>query len=56
MKIVLMIGQSNMAGRGFLNEVPPILPEWARLLRLQKNGVKRIKRCSVSKKIWHSLL
>lgn len=24
MKIVLLIGQSNMAGRGFINEVPPI--------------------------------
>ncbi|KFF22896.1 sialate O-acetylesterase [Chryseobacterium sp. JM1] len=29
----LMIGQSNMAGRGFLNEVPPIYDEKIKMLR-----------------------
>lgn len=29
----LMIGQSNMAGRGFLNEVPPIRDEGIKMLR-----------------------
>jgi hypothetical protein len=29
----LMIGQSNMAGRGFLNDVPPIYNERIKMLR-----------------------
>lgn len=29
----LMVGQSNMAGRGFLNEVPPIRDEGIKMLR-----------------------
>ena len=33
MKSVLMIGQSNMAGRGFLNEVPMICNERIQMLR-----------------------
>ena len=33
MKSVLMIGQSNMAGRGFINEVPMICNERIQMLR-----------------------
>ena len=33
MKSVLMIGQSNMAGRGFINEVPMICNEMIQMLR-----------------------
>ena len=33
MKSVLLIGQSNMAGRGFLNEVTPIYNENIFMLR-----------------------
>ena len=33
MKSVLLIGQSNMAGRGFLHEVPPIYDERIWMLR-----------------------
>lgn len=33
MKSVLMIGQSNMAGRGFLHEVPTICNERIQMLR-----------------------
>ena len=33
MKSVLMIGQSNMAGRGFINEVPMICNERILMLR-----------------------
>ena len=33
MKSVLMIGQSHMAGRGFLNEVPMICNERIQMLR-----------------------
>ncbi|WP_442870354.1 sialate O-acetylesterase [Anaerocolumna sp. AGMB13025] len=33
MKSFLMIGQSNMAGRGFLQEVPPIINERIQMLR-----------------------
>lgn len=32
-KSVLMLGQSNMAGRGFINEVPPIYNERIQMLR-----------------------
>lgn len=32
-KSFLMIGQSNMAGRGFLNDVPPIINERIQMLR-----------------------
>ena len=32
-KSVLMLGQSNMAGRGFVNEVPPIYNERIQMLR-----------------------
>lgn len=33
MKSILMIGQSNMAGRGFINEVPMICNESIYMLR-----------------------
>ena len=33
MKSILMVGQSNMAGRGFLTAVPPILNDHLRMLR-----------------------
>ncbi len=33
MKSILMLGQSNMAGRGFLDEVPPIYNERIQMLR-----------------------
>ena len=33
MKSVLLIGQSNMAGRGFTHEVPPIYNERIMMLR-----------------------
>lgn len=33
MKSILMIGQSNMAGRGFINEVPMICNERILMLR-----------------------
>ena len=36
MKSILMIGQSNMAGRGFINEVPMICNE--RILMLRNAG------------------
>lgn len=39
MKSVLMIGQSNMAGRGFINEVPMICNERIQMLR---NGMWQI--------------
>lgn len=32
-KSFLMIGQSNMAGRGFIHEVPPIYNERIQMLR-----------------------
>ena len=32
-KSILMLGQSNMAGRGFINEVPPIYNERIQMLR-----------------------
>ena len=32
-KSILMIGQSNMAGRGFVNEVPMICNERIQMLR-----------------------
>lgn len=35
MKSILLVGQSNMAGRGFLNEVPTILNDH---LHVQRNG------------------
>lgn len=33
MKSILLLGQSNMAGRGFLNEVPAIINEHIHVLR-----------------------
>lgn len=33
MKSILLIGQSNMAGRGFTHEVPPIYNERIMMLR-----------------------
>lgn len=33
MKSILLVGQSNMAGRGFLNEVPTILNDHLKMLR-----------------------
>lgn len=33
MKSILLIGQSNMAGRGFIDEVPPIIDERMMMLR-----------------------
>lgn len=33
MKSILLIGQSNMAGRGFLKDVPPIINENIQMLR-----------------------
>lgn len=33
MKSILLIGQSNMAGRGFLHDVPPIINERIQMLR-----------------------
>ena len=38
MKSVLLIGQSNMAGRGYLHEVTPIYNE-----NLHRHGVTQIK-------------
>lgn len=33
MKSILLIGQSNMAGRGFIEDVPPIYNERINMLR-----------------------
>lgn len=33
MKSILLIGQSNMAGRGFIEDVPPIYNEYIKMLR-----------------------
>ena len=45
MKSILMIGQSNMAGRGFINEVPMICNE---RIRMQESGLRvPLLRCGV---------